>query len=911
MDDQPSPSSSTFSMSVDSHSTPTPVPAASNATSKTTPAPPVPAVVAPGPPLILDRRKRTSQVKCDGGLPCRHCLEFQLDCSYVASSKRRARTEAATSPTSAPDEDTSTTAPTPPQDAPADTPAPLEGAAPAPASKRAARPRRRRRPAEQATSGTPTPPSSGSASPAPTCNAAPPPPPPPGTQLSPAYSLHPAPPGLGGTRLHAVRPSTAEDIEELNENMTLMVSLDPTGSGAHSFSQLGHSTGLHLLRGWSQAFNPNSVLYIQTHCQGRLNARQLAREQQLFPPRAFVTTMLDIYFNTMHPWIPILQRSTIERELGKPEPHYLLLYSVLATATSIFERMHNVTIMTQPRGTLLLSSYFAEKVLRMTHSTLVALVHQVESVQALLLMVLSFLHAPAVPWVLSGTALRIAQDLGLHLDLRAAPYQHVERCIPTWGKTWALAYAVDRMVSLLSGRPLMFHDGDYFLTTDVFTKTPDNLAKYPESVLVEPDSFFVQMVKLMDITGKIGRSVNSIQLRRQLPYTLPELHAMLSEYRRALPASRHFPPQGLDPGHREYQMNAFLSMLYLSAVVSLYRPLCTARSTVIESPLKDQYLALVDASATSMLEVLEAVGGEGKEVGLFPHLSYLSCMILGCLVLVVVNDPAAKPRALHSIDRLDAILAAASRPWPNSAIFQHIARDVKARMLDQPGATHELAAQIFQVMELTNVNAATVTDLLDESARDQQRVTHARAHEYMARHAAAVAVLGHEGATSPSELAALVQAAPPHPPPEWPLAELLASMSPVTPPQSEAAGVGTTDPSPPPLPVFPDLLATRDLAGILDWTLASPVAPGNNMDWAAQWVQGTGTEAGVWATLVSAAGAGNAANVWPNAPAAVPTAAVPWPATAPDGTPLWYAGVPPPPPPPSQLSSQPQPPRCP
>ncbi|KNE62213.1 hypothetical protein AMAG_18828 [Allomyces macrogynus ATCC 38327] len=143
------------------------------------------------------------------------------------------------------------------------------------------------------------------------------------------------------------------------------------------------------------------------------------------------------------------------------------------------------------------------------------------------------------------------------------------------------------------------------------------------------------MVKLMDITGKIGRSVNCIELRRQLPYTLPELHAMLSEYRRALPASRHFPPHGLDSGHREYQMNAFLSMLYLSAVVSLYRPLCTARSTVIESPLKDQYLALIDASATSMLEVLEAVGGEGKEVGLFPHLPYLSCMILGATWSIV------------------------------------------------------------------------------------------------------------------------------------------------------------------------------------------------------------------------------------------------------------------------------------
>ena len=40
--------------------------------------------------------------------------------------------------------------------------------------------------------------------------------------------------------------------------------------------------------------------------------------------------------------------------------------------------------------------------------------------------------------------------MGLHLDLRAVPFQRVNVSIPTWSKTWAFAFAFDRQISGVS-----------------------------------------------------------------------------------------------------------------------------------------------------------------------------------------------------------------------------------------------------------------------------------------------------------------------------------------------------------------------------------------------------------------------------------------------------------------------------
>ncbi|PGH07174.1 hypothetical protein GX51_01961 [Blastomyces parvus] len=58
-------------------------------------------------------------------------------------------------------------------------------------------------------------------------------------------------------------------------------------------------------------------------------------------------------------------------------------------------------------------------------------------------------------WVWLGSAVRIAQDLGLHLEAAYSPMEAVLR-----KRVWWVLYAWERLVVLETGRPLMIHDDD-------------------------------------------------------------------------------------------------------------------------------------------------------------------------------------------------------------------------------------------------------------------------------------------------------------------------------------------------------------------------------------------------------------------------------------------------------------------
>ncbi|KNE67656.1 hypothetical protein AMAG_12391 [Allomyces macrogynus ATCC 38327] len=716
------------------------------------------------------RRTRTTQacetcrkrkVKCDGHQPCRHCFEFSLECRYVATphanAKRPRKSASAAAPQAAAGETPS------PEDSNGDLTASAAGgdtgARPASSRKRTRGGARAspagaaatasaaadaadapasgadssgatdvvpRMSAHPSRSGTPE--TAGASSMAMTAATAPPPPPPP--RFTPRGPL--ASPGSRGASAPArtIRESTAQDIEDMTENMLLMVSLDASGR-PRSYSKLGHSNGLHLLRGWSQAVNTDSVLYVHPQLQNRLRARELAREQALFPQRHFVLTMFDVYFATMHHWIPILDRTAVLEELDKPMPHFMLLYAVLCVGCAVFERLHQLTVVNSPR---LWSTWCAERVLRMLPSVTVSPVHQIETVQAILLVGNHYMNAPGSPWVLNGIALRIAQDMGLHTDLRAPPFRTVNMCIPTWGKTWCFTYTMDRFGSALSGRPLMFHEDDCFLSTEVFLKTPENMVNFREDLLIEPDHFFVWYVRLMDITGKIIRSINSIWLRRNLPYTLPELHAMLSQYRAELPKALQFDPNEKD--RRKRTINAALSLVYYSSVVSLYRPLVSSRSAAVaSSPMRPQYLALLEASVKAMLQALETIV---DDMALFPYrLHYVSITLLSVCVLIADHSRKlgrpADPAVVSYLDRIDTVLAKVSPTWPASTLFRRIVHDVKANIQGVRIELGQLGVQTLWVMEKSNTHIEDAVLFLDQSPDVQRPDIDALAQEYVTR----------------------------------------------------------------------------------------------------------------------------------------------------------------------------------
>ncbi|KAI9188691.1 hypothetical protein H9P43_000112 [Blastocladiella emersonii ATCC 22665] len=537
-------------------------------------------------------------------------------------------------------------------------------------------------------------------------------------QLSNASGGHSFSPGAATAPSTSApaRQATAADIDDISNNMMLIVTLDEDGN-AKSYSNLGHSNGMYLLQKWSKSLS-EGVVYQQSFYEQRVPARELLREQALFPTRAFAELMLNVYFDTKHRSLPFLDRAEIFAELDKPSPNYFLLNAALACGCMGFEFIRGLNVL---NSRMLLSRLFAERAKARLFRLVSAHVHSVESVQATMLLVCHALNVPGhSPWVLLGMAVSIAIDLGLHLDLRAAQFRKVQLCLPTISKTWAFVFATDRLVSMSMGRPLMIHDEDAFLNFDTFLATPENLAEYPAEILVAPDDYFVWSVKLLDIGGKIIRSLNSIEQRRRLQYSMVELHALLTRYRAELPPKFQFCPAVRDVNLRTQA--ASLNLRYYTLIIALYRPLVSAKSTVIESPLKQQYLSLLEGSLVAMIQILTHIR---EHMVLYPFTpGHETLTMLSVCVLLVANDTsptrAVARNVLGYLARIHEIVVAASVTWP---VLTHLLRAVVEIQASVRGVVQDFTpidAHVVWVMSRVDQASEAVHDLLDSSVVEQQ-----------------------------------------------------------------------------------------------------------------------------------------------------------------------------------------------
>ena len=122
-------------------------------------------------------------------------------------------------------------------------------------------------------------------------------------------------------------------------------------------------------------------------------------------------------------------------------------------AAAKFERAHTITPTTAP---VLLSHIFAERAKRLLnpaggwHSPTVTNVHA--------LMLLAYHATNAADggnaWILHGAAVRLAMQLGMHLDPREPPLRNCGICVPTYAKTWAYLFAYDTHLTVTHGRPM-------------------------------------------------------------------------------------------------------------------------------------------------------------------------------------------------------------------------------------------------------------------------------------------------------------------------------------------------------------------------------------------------------------------------------------------------------------------------
>lgn len=172
-----------------------------------------------------------------------------------------------------------------------------------------------------------------------------------------------------------------------------------------------------------------------------------------------------------------------------------------------------------------------------------------------------FLHGntdATVPWAIAGSALRAAQEIGLHVDgpgsMNGASGAERQLLLRAF---WCL-YHYDRGACVALGRSVALHDSDietaYPLAVDDENWDADGDEDVPIQAGSSKVAAFVHVIQLDRI---VSAAVSTLPARRdagfglaaRLPAILIELAAALNKWATALPASLRWDPESRDTAH--------------------------------------------------------------------------------------------------------------------------------------------------------------------------------------------------------------------------------------------------------------------------------------------------------------------------------------------------------------------------
>ncbi|THH04869.1 hypothetical protein EW145_g5209 [Phellinidium pouzarii] len=345
--------------------------------------------------------------------------------------------------------------------------------------------------------------------------------------------------------------------------------------------------------------------------------------QYHYPPDDLIPQLVDKYFTTLNPYLPILHRPSFERALADYRHHTDIGYgSVVMLVCSLGARASN-----DPRCLLDDTS---------KHSAGWKWFDQVQvhrksfmgpprlydlQIYALSALFLQSSSSPQSSWTMVGIGIRLAQDVGAHRrKVYNAPLS-VESEL--WKRAFWVLVALDRFGSAALGRPCAIQDEDFDLdlpleVDDEYWENPDaNKAfKQPPGIPCVI-SFFNSFLKLNQILAFALRTIYSINKSKILlgfvgpqweQHIVAELDSALNKWIDTVPDHLRWDP------HREnllhFNQSATLYATYYHLQILIHRPFIPSPRK--PSPLTFPSLAICTNAARSCSHVTDTCRRRGS-----------------------------------------------------------------------------------------------------------------------------------------------------------------------------------------------------------------------------------------------------------------------------------------------------------
>ncbi|KAK9326105.1 fungal-specific transcription factor domain-containing protein [Lipomyces orientalis] len=223
----------------------------------------------------------------------------------------------------------------------------------------------------------------------------------------------------------------------------------------------------------------------------------------LLPPRDICDELVECFFTTIHPIVPMINRTQFMRQYNDPQnpPSLLLLQSILLAGTRI---CRNPALMDE-NGSANMASFIIYKRAKALYDANYE-DDRIPIVQSLVLLGWWWEGPEDVTknvFYWTRVALSVAQGFGLHRSVEHSQLTIVDKRL--WKRLWWVLFSRDRNVAIALGRPVLINTED----TDVPMLVEDDFIEedgpgpyeYPPNRLHV--QYFIQSLKLSEIMGLV------------------------------------------------------------------------------------------------------------------------------------------------------------------------------------------------------------------------------------------------------------------------------------------------------------------------------------------------------------------------------------------------------------------------
>lgn len=436
------------------------------------------------------------------------------------------------------------------------------------------------------------------------------------------YGASPVAGGHGITALQTTSPASTgrnsegssrniqEDVIKSVQNIVVEPSRQPRF--------LGQSGGITLAKLVMAAVNVDTLHAPQVSEQTKYdNALINPASEASFPPRNVADHLVHVYFQFRSPHLPIMDRVQVEEAVESAYRHM----SNCPASDRVVEKDIFTTFMilaialcdvpnpsggrsSQREGCFRSAVCLIEKVITYAKSDL-------ETIRVVLLLSQFVARCPSWGslWHLTGTALRLCIDTGIHWETEEQIFSMDPKLLHERRRLWHSTYQFDRLLSITLGRPLGIIDESIRveLPDPLMTTSYPTLGSELEEFDIHSQRAHNHLFSMSRLESEIRHVQHSQSWAPRIAWPKPDYAAWikdiqprLQEWYDTIPTPSKAHPASI------FACQAYWDSIYYSCVLLLYRP-----NSVVSHPSTEELTIAFEASC-QLITNIKFLQREGK-----------------------------------------------------------------------------------------------------------------------------------------------------------------------------------------------------------------------------------------------------------------------------------------------------------